>query len=221
MTRRKDGEEEKRRHTQEHTHTHTQYLVHDSMVFHCLYFKYSQQQHFYNRWWIHQSLLVKAKAKMNPIMRKKHLELQSGWAKRRLSAAWQNSVQREYGQLAVSEEGMSCRSAGSCLEPVMVNGLTFLPPRPSREKVHAHSRSLTWSRTLRQGGPVSAYFSHLLPVRKVQTLCRAGLADRVPVACPIHDREAELDPALHDTKIKACQHVMDDEKQPLFTSFAL
>lgn len=124
--------------TQEHAHTHTyahtQYLVHDSMVFHCLHFKYSQQHRFYNRWWIHQSLLFKAKAKMNLIMRKKHLELQSGWAKRRLSASWQNSVQREYGQLAVSQEGMSCRSAGSCLEPVMLKGLTFPPPRAEQRE---------------------------------------------------------------------------------------
>lgn len=42
-----------------------------------------------------------------------------------------------------------------------------------------------------------------------------------PVACPVNDGEAKLGPTLLDTKIKASQPVLDDEKQPLFTSFAL
>lgn len=74
---------------------HTEHLVGDLMIFHCLYFTYSQQHRFYNRRWMHQSLLIKAKAKMNPIMRKRHLELQSGWTTRHFSASRQNSIHRE------------------------------------------------------------------------------------------------------------------------------
>ena len=57
---------------------------------------HSQQHNFYNRWQIHPSLVIKAKARMNPTMRKKHLELQSGWTTRRLPAMRQNSIQVKF-----------------------------------------------------------------------------------------------------------------------------
>lgn len=90
-------ERKRKRDTHKHTHAHlracvhTQHLVGDSMVFHRLYFQYSEQHHFYNGWWMHPSFLIKAKAKM----RRKHLELQSGCTTRQLFATWQKSIQRE------------------------------------------------------------------------------------------------------------------------------
>lgn len=62
-------------------------------------------------------------------------------------------------------------------------------------------------------------FSQFLPLGKVQDTGPA--ADTLPMACTANDGEAWLDPTLHDTKIKSSQLVMDPEKQPLFTSFAL
>lgn len=65
---------------------------------------------------------------MNPIMRKKHLELQSGCATRQLSAAWQNSAQREFQPIPF-KWGMKLCHAG-LLAPVWnlltVKELTFL-----------------------------------------------------------------------------------------------
>lgn len=63
---------------------------------------HSQQHNFYNRWQMPPSLVIKAKARMNPTMRKKHLELQSGWTTRRLPAMRQNSIQ---GNFPLSEGG--------------------------------------------------------------------------------------------------------------------
>lgn len=112
---------------------------------------------------------------MNPIMRKKHLELQSGWATRQLSAAWQNSVQRELQPIPLKWGRKQClrvcwELSGSCLGPVTVKGLTLLLPRLSREETHSHSWTLPWSRTLRQGGPVPGCFVRFLPLKKVQRL---------------------------------------------------
>lgn len=50
----KEGQVERKRkgahtHTDTHTCACTQHLVSDLMIIHYLYFKYSQQQHFYNR----------------------------------------------------------------------------------------------------------------------------------------------------------------------------
>lgn len=108
---------------------------------------------------------------MNPIMRRKHLEMQSNWPAKPLSTAWQNSVLRELHPIPFKRgnDATSYGMAGSCLESIMVEGLTFLLPELSREKTLTHSWTLTWSQTPRQG-PLGFFCFQFLPLGKVQDI---------------------------------------------------